>query len=60
MNRIIELTGAAAFLAALGVVGAVEQGADVSRMWWTVPALAVMFLCARYTEKSKRAKQKGA
>lgn len=55
MNRIIELTGAAAFLAALGIVGAVEQGADVARMVWTVPLIAVMFFAARRSEQRKKA-----
>ena len=46
--------GAAAvlsFLFALGIVGAVEQGAALSLMWWTLPALGVLALVARLDSK---------
>ena len=36
----------AAFFYALGIVGAVEQGAALSRLWWTIPLLALGWLFA--------------
>ena len=41
------------FFFALGVVGAVEQGADLSLMWWTLPALGVLSLAACLAEHGK-------
>ena len=35
------------FLALLGIVGAVERGAALSRMIWALPALAALDICAR-------------
>ena len=51
MKKWIGAAALAAFLFALGIVGSVEQGAAVSRMWWTVPALAILAICARQAEK---------
>lgn len=36
----------AAFFYALGIVGAVEQGANVSRLLWTIPLLFIGFVFA--------------
>jgi hypothetical protein len=45
--------GVLSFLFALGIVGAVEQGAALSLMWWTLPALGVLALAARLAEHKK-------
>ena len=42
MKKAINIVGGAAFIAALGIVGAVERGADVALMWWTLPCFVVM------------------
>ncbi len=54
MNRRKSKLRTAAGLAALALiaalfylVGAVEQGAALSRMIWTVPLLAALDICAR-------------
>ena len=44
-NIMAALSGVA-FFYALGIVGAVEQGAALSRLWLTLPALAVGWLFA--------------
>lgn len=46
MKKILEVLSGAAFLAALGVVGAVERGGDVRLMWWTLPLVAMMSVAA--------------
>lgn len=46
MKKIINGIGAAGFIAALGIVGAVEQGADIALMWWTLPCIALMSVAA--------------
>ena len=51
MKKWIGAAALAAFLFALGIVGSVEQGAALSRLWWTVPALAVLSFCAWRAEK---------
>ena len=50
MKRFMEILGAAAFIAALGIVGAVERGADMKMMWWTLPLIAVMAIAAGVQE----------
>ena len=40
-RRIKAALSGAAFLYALGIVGAVENGAPLARMWWTIPLLAL-------------------
>ena len=51
MKKIIGAVAGAAFLFALGVVGAVERGAAVGLMWMTIPAIMVIGLCAFALEK---------
>ena len=50
MKTILEILSGAAFIAALGIVGAVERGADISLMWWTLPAFALMAVAAGIEE----------
>ena len=47
MRRIGGAAALLSFLFALGIVGAVEQGAALSLMWWTLPALGGLALAAR-------------
>lgn len=51
MKKIIGIITGAAFLFALGVVGAVERGAAVGLMWMTIPAIIVIGLCAYALER---------
>ena len=53
MKRILEAIGAAAFAVALGIVGAVERGADVKMMWWTIPLIAVTAVAVLITRKER-------
>ena len=46
MKRVLQILTGAAFIAALGIVGAVERGADIALMWWTLPLVAVMAVAA--------------
>ena len=49
MNRktILAVGAALAFFAVLGLAGAVEQGAGLSRMIFAIPALTAFGACAR-------------
>lgn len=49
-STMASLIGAVFFLM-LGIVGAVEQGAPVARLWWLVPLFAVLIVCAGKAEK---------
>lgn len=51
MKKIVGAAAALSFLFALGIVGAVEQGAALSLMWWTLPALGVLALAPRVLNK---------
>ena len=53
MKRIGGLAALLSFLFALGIVGAVEQGAALSLMWWVLPVLGVLALAARVAEQRK-------
>lgn len=53
MRRIGGAAALLSFLFALGIVGAVEQGAALSLMWWTLPALGVLALAAGLAEHGK-------
>lgn len=52
-NTLAALIGAAFFLM-LGIVGAVEQGAPLSRLWWLLPLSAVLIVCVGKAEKTFR------
>lgn len=54
MKRIAGAAALLSFLFALGIVGAVERGADLSLMWWTLPALGVLWLAPRIAEHKGR------
>lgn len=45
-KKLLAALSGAAFFYALGIVGAVEQGDPVRRLWWTIPLLALAFVCA--------------
>lgn len=45
-KKLLAALSGAAFIYALGIVGAVENGAELSRMIWTIPLLALSFICA--------------
>lgn len=53
MKKLLDVAAALAFLFALGIVGAVEQGAALSLMWWVLPVLGVLALAARVAEQRK-------
>lgn len=44
-KKLLAALSGAAFFYALGIVGAVEQGAALSRLWWTIPLLTLSFIC---------------
>ncbi len=44
MKKVVGVAALLGFLFALGIVGAAEQGAELSLMWWVIPALGVMAL----------------
>lgn len=46
------MTGVCA-LVILGIVGAVERGADIGMMWWTLPCLAVIAIAAGLQDFAK-------
>ena len=56
MKTLAGVAAAVAFLFALGIVGAVEQGAELSRMLWTLPALGVMALAVRTVNRGRRSR----
>lgn len=58
-KRIMAALSGAAFLYALGIVGAVEQGAALARLWWTLPLLAFSAWAARQSENSEKNKNRG-
>lgn len=51
-KRITAALSCAAFFYALGIVGAVEQGAALSRLWWTIPLLLVGWLFALLSQNA--------
>lgn len=53
MDKLLAFISLCAFIVALGIFGAVENGADISLMLWTIPALAVSFLAAQISAKIK-------
>lgn len=46
LRAALDLLSLLLFLALLGLVGAVEQGAELRRMLWAIPLLAALSLCA--------------
>lgn len=50
MKKLLNIITGAAFIAALGIVGAVERGADIKLMWWTLPAFVLMAVAAGIEE----------
>lgn len=50
MKKLLNIITGAAFIAALGIVGAVERGGDIKLMWWTLPLIAVMAITAGVQE----------
>ena len=51
-KKLLAALSGAAFLYALGIVGAVENGAPLVREWWTIPLLALSAWCAFRNEKT--------
>lgn len=51
MKKLIGIVGGVSFILALGIVGAVEHGAAISRLLWLIPLLAVMAGCVGQYEK---------
>ena len=56
MKKALNVITGAAFLAALGIVGAVERGGDISLMWWTLPCFIVMGIAAYIAESEETKK----
>lgn len=50
MKKILEVLSGAAFLAALGIVGAVEHSDNLSLIWWMIPCFIVMGIGAMVQE----------
>ena len=42
MKTILDVLSGAAFLFALGIVGAVEHSNNTALIWWMIPCFAVM------------------
>ena len=56
MKKFLEVLSGAAFLVALFIVGAVEHGADINLMWWTVPEIAIMAAAALLEDRARTKK----
>jgi hypothetical protein len=57
-RRINAALSGAAFFYALGIVGAVEHGAPLARMLWTIPLLAIAALFAFRAQKCGKENRK--
>ena len=47
MKTILEVLSGAAFLFALGIVGAVEHSDNLALIWWMIPCFIVMGISAK-------------
>ena len=56
-KKLLSAVSCAAFIYALGIVGAVENGAPFVRVWWTLPLLALSFFCAFRNKKMTEEEQ---
>lgn len=56
MKKVLEVLSGAAFLVALGIVGAVEHSDNLSLIWWMIPCFIVMGIGAMVQdfEQSKK------
>ena len=56
MKKILEVLSGAAFLFALGIVGAVEHSDNLALIWWMLPCFIVMGISAMVqdVERSKK------
>lgn len=50
-KKLLAALSGAAFIYALGIVGAVENGAALARMLWTIPLLAAAYILATAAKK---------
>ena len=50
MKKILEVLSGAAFLVALGIVGAVEHSDNLALIWWMIPCFIVMGISAMVQE----------
>ncbi|MBO7207633.1 MAG: hypothetical protein J6W10_08480 [Kiritimatiellae bacterium] len=50
-KKLLAALSGAAFIYALGIVGAVENGAPFVRVWWTIPLLSAAFFFASAAKK---------
>jgi len=46
MRKLLDVLSGAAFLIALGIVGAVEHNDNTALIWWMIPCFAVMAAAA--------------
>lgn len=53
MDKILAFISICAFIVALGIFGAVENGAETAHIIWAVPALAISFFAAQISAKIK-------
>ena len=56
IKTIVGITGAAAFVAALGIVGTVERGGSISALLWCVPLFVLMTICSELYGATGRGK----
>lgn len=54
IHRLVAALSGAAFFVALGIVGAVENGAPASRLWLTLPLLALTALGAKISQRNQK------
>ena len=56
MRKLIYGMGAAAFLVALGIVGAVEHSDNLALIWWMIPCFIVMGIGAMVQDVERNRK----
>ena len=56
MKKILEVLSGAAFLVALGIVGAVEHSDNLALIWWMIPCFVVMGISAMIQDVERNRK----
>lgn len=56
MKKILEVMSGAAFLVALGIVGAVEHSDNLALIWWMIPCFIVMGIGAMVQDVERNRK----
>ena len=56
MKKFLEVLSGAAFLFALGIVGAVEHSDNLALIWWMIPCFIVMGISAMVQDVERNRK----